>query len=155
MNITNIKHADKEDEIRHLTSLTVYLSFHITHCRLRACVQPSSTSKQSGLWLVRRYSVTFGIFFSFFWWQHYKRWIYDRLHCVYLFQVIFGFSVSWFVKTEVFVVALRSSRGRFGPTVSRECPSSDGHSAGPPLLFDNNDSVDNVHILTVGPPKPP
>uniref|UniRef100_A0A671TVJ7 Serine/threonine-protein kinase 3 n=2 Tax=Sparus aurata TaxID=8175 RepID=A0A671TVJ7_SPAAU len=68
----------------------------------------------------------------------------------FLLQVVYGFR---FMRTEVdrSYFVLRPNRGRCGAAVSSKCPSSDGHSAGPPLVFDNNDSVDNVHILTIGP----
>lgn len=43
-------------------------------------------------------------------------------------------------------------QGALRTNCNPNCPaSSDEHSAGPPLVFDNNDSVDNVHILTIGP----
>lgn len=57
-----------------------------------------------------------------------------------------------FLRTEGLILfCTPAQQGALWKTCIPNCPSSDGHSAGPPLVFDNNDSVDNVHILTIGP----
>lgn len=106
--------------------------------------RPSSTSKQSGLWLVRRYSLIF--FFFAGQCKQYEHITDSSMSVANLLQFV---NCSYISKGRscVLLLALRSTRGRCTPN----CPSSDGRSAGPPLVFDNNDSVDNVHILTIGP----